>query len=110
MPDPTDFQIVFSTVPNRETGHKIADYLVEYQLAACVSLIPGLVSTYVWQGKLQHDEECLLMCKARTADYKKLEAALREQHPYELPEIIAVPLSNGLPEYLNWIINSLEKS
>jgi len=110
MSDPSDFQIVFSTVPDRETGLKIADQLVEYKLAACVSLLPGLISTYVWKGKLQHDDECLLMIKTRAADYKALEVALKGQHPYELPEIIAVPLSDGLPEYLNWIIDSLEKS
>ncbi len=109
MPGPTDFQIVFSTVPDRETGLKIADQLVEYKLAACVSLLPGVVSTYVWQGNLQHDEEYLLMCKTRTADYPRLETTLCEIHPYELPEIIAVPLSSGLPEYLNWITHALEK-
>ena len=109
MSTPQDFQIVFSTVPDRDTGLKMAEKLVEYKLAACVSLLPGLVSTYFWQDKIQRDEECLLMCKTLTADYPTMETALRDMHPYELPEIIAVPLSNGLPEYLNWILNSLEK-
>lgn len=110
MHGPGNSYIVFSTVPDRETGLKIADQLVENKLAACVSLLPGVVSTYVWQGKLQHDDECLLMIKTLAADYKALETALKDQHPYELPEIIAVTLSDGLPEYLNWIIDSLEKS
>lgn len=102
-------QIVFTTVPDRDTGLRIADRLVEYKLAACVSLLPGLVSTYVWQGELQHEYECLLMIKTRAADYRALETALQDIHPYELPEIIAVPLSDGLPAYLNWITESLEK-
>ena len=105
----TDVLLVYSTVPDRDTGLKIADALVEYKLAACVSLLPGLVSTYRWKGDIQHDDECLLMIKTRRADYRAVESNLRQLHPYELPEIIAVPLTDGLPDYISWILDSLEK-
>ncbi len=103
MSSPADVQIVFCTVPDPETGQRIAERLVEYRLAACVNLLPGLKSVYRWKGELCTDTEILLMIKSGTADYADLEAAIRELHPYELPEIIAVPLSNGLPEYLEWV-------
>ena len=96
-------QIIFCTVPDTETGHRIADRLVEYHLAACVNLLPGIESVYRWQGQLQKDAEVLLMIKSRSADYADIEAAIRALHPYELPEIIAVPLSDGLPAYLDWV-------
>ncbi len=110
MADPADFRIVFCTVPDADTGRHIADRLVEYRLAACVNLIPGLESIYRWKGEIQHDSEVLLMIKTTAADYVPLEQAIRELHPYELPEIVAVPLSNGLTDYLNWIIESREKT
>ncbi|MEE9343295.1 MAG: divalent-cation tolerance protein CutA [Gammaproteobacteria bacterium] len=105
-----EFQIVYSTVPDRLCGQVIADTLVSKKLAACVNLIPGIESTYFWEGSLQHDQGCLLMIKTQTADYMAVEAAIRELHPDELPEIIAVPLSSGSPDYLHWITRSLDKT
>ncbi|HHJ17744.1 MAG TPA: divalent-cation tolerance protein CutA [Gammaproteobacteria bacterium] len=105
MSSPADVQIVFCTAPDPETGQRIADHLVEYRLAACVNMLPGVKSVYRWKGELCTDSEILLMIKSGTADYASLEAAIRELHPYELPEIIAVPLSNGLPKYLEWVCN-----
>ncbi len=96
-------QIIYCTVPDTETGHLIAGHLVEYQLAACVNLLPGIESVYRWQGQLHKETEVLLMIKSRSADYADIETAIRALHPYELPEIIAVPLSDGLPEYLDWV-------
>ena len=98
-----DIQIVFCTVPDSDTGHRIAAQLVEYGLAACVNLIPGIESVYRWKGQLEKTSEILLMIKSRSADYTQVEAAISALHPYELPEIIAVPLSNGLPGYLDWV-------
>jgi periplasmic divalent cation tolerance protein len=100
-----DVQILLCTVPDAETGRRIAARLVEYRLAACVNLLPGVQSVYRWQGKVQSDEELLLIIKARVADYARLEAAILELHPYELPEILAVPLTGGLPRYLDWVRN-----
>jgi len=99
----SEIQIVFCTVPDSDTGHRIAAQLVEYGLAACVNLIPGIESVYRWKGQLEQDSEVLLMIKSRSADYTNVEEAISALHPYELPEIIAVPLSNGLPGYLDWV-------
>jgi periplasmic divalent cation tolerance protein len=90
-------------VPNTETGERIARQLVEYRLAACVNLLAGITSIYRWKGQVESDQEILLMIKARSADYKQVETAIRSQHPYELPEIIAVPVSGGFIEYLDWV-------
>ena len=103
MSTDTGIQIVFCTAPDTDTGHRIATELVEYGLAACVNLIPGVESIYRWQGQLEKSSEVLLMIKTRSADYDDVERTISTLHPYELPEIIAVPLSNGLPGYLEWV-------
>ena len=105
MGNANEVQIVFCTVPDTDTGHRIAAQLVEYGLAACVNLIPGVESVYRWKGQLQKASEVLLMIKSRSADYTEVEAAISALHPYELPEIIAVPVSSGLPGYLDWVNN-----
>ncbi|HFD81400.1 MAG TPA: divalent-cation tolerance protein CutA [Gammaproteobacteria bacterium] len=106
MTTPQEVQIVYCTVPDADTGRRIAATLLEYRLAACVNLIAGVESLYRWKGEVQRDSEVLLMIKARTADYQALERRILELHPYELPEIIAVPLSDGLPAYLDWVKDS----
>lgn len=98
------------TVPDAATGEQLAQSLVEARLAACVNLLPAVTSLYRWQGKLQKDAECLLIIKTRRDHFAPLSDMLRELHPYELPEIIAVPLIHGLPAYLSWIDQNLEPS
>ena len=98
-----DIIIVYSTVPDPETGRRIAGRLVEQRLAACVNLIPGVTSVYRWEGQVETGSELLLMIKTRSADYARLEAEIRSLHPYELPEIISVPVCGGLTAYLNWV-------
>jgi periplasmic divalent cation tolerance protein len=98
--------ILFCTAPDADTGQRIASKLVEYGLAACVNLLPGITSVYRWQGQVQTDAEVLLMIKACAADYKRIETTICAEHPYELPEIIAVPVSGGLAEYLDWVRNN----
>ncbi len=100
--------IVLCTVPDTDTGNRLAALLVEAGHAACVNLVPGLTSTYRWQGKLQQDRESLLIIKTRRDRFDAVQKALLAQHPYELPEIIAVPISAGLPAYLTWIDQTLE--
>lgn len=99
-------RLVFCTCPDRETGLTIASALVEKRLAACANLVPGLTSVYHWQGEIQQDEEVLLLIKTPAGRFEALREAVLELHPYELPEIIAVPISEGLPAYLNWIDQS----
>jgi periplasmic divalent cation tolerance protein len=73
------------------------------RLAACVNILPGVTSVYEWQGTLEQSAEHLLLIKTTAAAYPALEAGLRAAHPYELPEICALPLARGLPAYLDWV-------
>lgn len=95
--------LVLSTVPDRDTGERIAAALVRERLAACVNILPGLTSIYYWQDAVQRDDELLLFIKTRKSCYPQLEKRLQSLHPYELPEIIAVPVEAGLTGYLQWI-------
>ena len=95
--------LVYCTCPDHDSALRIAQALVDRQLAACVNLVPGLTSVYRWQGQRETAQEVLLLIKTRQAVYPELEAALLALHPYELPEIIAVPIEAGLPAYLSWI-------
>lgn len=95
--------VCFCTCPNREAAERIAETLVEEGHAACVNIVPGLTSVYRWQGKVQRDEELLLVIKTSAAAYARLEVAIQTLHPYELPEIIAVPIERGLDGYVRWI-------
>ena len=96
-------QLLLSTVPDRETGERIATALVAERLAACVNILPGATSIYEWQGEVPRDSECLLLIKSRNSLYSKLESRLQALHPYELPELIAVSIDSGLAGYLQWI-------
>lgn len=101
MSDP--YQIVLNTCPNADTARTLAAHLVEQRLAACVNIISGIHSVYRWRGGIERGEEHLLLIKTRQSAYAALEQAIRAHHPYELPEIVAVPVSQGLPAYLEWI-------
>jgi len=95
--------MVISNLPDRATAERIADALVTEGVAACINILAGCTSVYRWEGKLNHTDEVPLLIKTTRAAYPRLEAALRKLHPYELPEIIAVPVTVGLPEYLDWV-------
>ena len=98
-----EHRLVLCTVPDRSVGERIAETVVKERLAACVNLIPGVTSFYEWKGKVERDEELQLLIKTTADRYPVLERVITELHPYELPEIIAVSLSEGLPGYLAWI-------
>lgn len=87
-----------------EHAERLARRCVEARLAACVSIIPGLRSVYRWQGQVETAEESLLVIKTRQGHYPALEALIRTHHPYELPEIVAVPVTLGSTPYLEWIL------
>lgn len=97
------YHVVYNTCPDQETAESLAALLVEQHLAACVSIIPGVISVYRWQGKTEKGAEWLLMAKSRADRFDALRAAIVAHHPYELPEIIAVPLDAGHLPYLDWI-------
>lgn len=107
MSESTTYRLVYCTVPSPEVGETLAGTLVEQQLAACVNILPGLTSVYRWQGKTEKEPESLLLIKTREDRLPALQEAILAAHPYELPEIIAVPISSGLPAYLDWIDQGL---
>ena len=96
------------TVPDEDTAERIAGTLVSEKLAACVNIVPGISSVYHWKGAVERDRELLLIIKSGQGAYPALESRVRALHPYELPEVIAVPIGIGLPEYLDWITKSLK--
>lgn len=99
----TDATLVLTTLPNPEAAAKLAKSIVEEKLAACANLFPALRSLYRWEGKLQDDNEVLVLFKTHKARYERLKARILELHPYELPEILAVAVEQGHQAYLDWI-------
>jgi periplasmic divalent cation tolerance protein len=95
--------LVLTNLPERAAAERLADLLVEKRLAACVNILAPCRSVYRWQGAVRHDEEHPMLIKTTAERYPALEQALRSGHPYELPEIIAVPIERGLPAYLQWV-------
>lgn len=95
--------VVFCTCPGGEPAARLASALVEARLAACVNQLSGLVSTYRWQNEVRQSDEALLIIKTTRERLAALSTQIRALHPYELPEIIAVPVLGGLEEYLDWV-------
>ena len=95
--------LVLTNLPERAAAERLADTLLEQRLAACVNILAPCRSVYRWKGALQHDEEHPMLIKTTSERYAALEAAIRAGHPYELPEIIAVPIERGLQGYLDWV-------
>lgn len=95
--------LIITNCPDEEVANAIALALVEEKLAACVNLLPRVQSVYRWQGAVESASEIPLLIKSTAARYAALEARIRELHPYAIPEIIAVPITLGLPAYLNWL-------
>ena len=92
-----------TNLPDRASAERLADNLIERKVAACVNILAACRSVYRWKEAVQHDEEHPVLIKTTTARYEALEQAIRAVHPYELPEIIAVPVERGLPAYLEWV-------
>jgi len=103
----TEYQIVINSCPDQHIAQQLAEQLIDQQLAACVSIIPGITSVYRWQGKLASSQEQLLLIKTRRDQFGSVQQLICRYHPYELPEIVAVPIDQGLPDYLAWINSSL---
>ena len=104
-----DVILVLCNVPNADNGQALARKLVEAGLAACVNLMPGVQSIYRWQGKVEQAQEITLLIKSSAGRYDELEAAIRGLHPYELPEILCLPVPGGLPAYLQWVMEETRK-
>ncbi|MDP1977761.1 divalent-cation tolerance protein CutA [Undibacterium sp.] len=100
--------LVLTNLPSRDMARKLASQIVAEKLAACVNISADILSIYNWDDEQQADTEVQLMIKTRQACYARLEALILGQHPYDLPEIIAIPLVAGLPAYLDWVRKETE--
>ena len=98
-----DYIQVMTTVERQEDAERIARTLVENRLAACVQVLGPIASTYHWQGSIESSQEWLCLAKSRASLYARIEEAIRKVHPYEVPEIVAVPIVAGAKSYLQWI-------
>ena len=103
MTQTTEHCVALVTVPDREVADRIAQALVTAELAACVNVIPGVVSTYRWQGEIQRDDELLLVIKTTQKNLVALQEMVIDKHPYDTPEVVALDIAGGSPAYLNWI-------
>ena len=95
--------LVITNAPDRDVALQLAHELVGRKLAACVNILGACTSVYRWNDKLETATEVPLLIKTRAEIYGEVEAAIKDLHPYELPEIIAVPVEHGLPDYLEWV-------
>lgn len=100
---PEEMIMVVSNLPNVDAAQAIARDLVEKQFAACVNILPGVQSIYRWQGAVEEAQEVTVLIKTCRTRYAEVEAAINALHPYEVPEILAVPIADGLPAYLQWM-------
>jgi len=99
----TDKIVVFSTCASGEEAEKLARQLVEARLAACVTIVPAARSVYRWRGAIESASECLLVIKSSRPLFAALSAAIGKAHSYEVPEVLAVPVSDGSANYLSWL-------
>lgn len=104
----TDKRIVLSTAGSEEEARKIANALVERQLAACVNIVPQIESVYRWQGKMESAREWLLLIKTRAEKFAAVRDAIRELHSYDLPECISINIEDGSAAYLEWIAANIK--
>jgi len=106
--EPDSIIVVFVTTP-ADVASPIAHHLVENRLAACVNIIPEVRSIYRWENNIEDDRECLLVIKTTGMMFEALSAAVREHHPYSVPEIIALPVADGYDGYLRWVGDTVSK-
>ncbi len=103
----SDLRLVLTTCGSRDVADRIANALVDQRLAACVNVLPGVSSTYRWMGKIERDDEVLLMIKTAQSELAAIEIAIKNCSGYELPELVAVEISGGAADYLTWVAASI---
>lgn len=104
----TDKIVILSTCESEADARRIATHLVERRLAACVNIMPGATSVYRWKGSIETAQECILVIKSRRDLIGTIEEEFRSIHPYEVPELIALPVTGGATSYLHWLSSELE--
>lgn len=106
----SEVRVVLVSGPDAETLGALGRVLVEERLAACVNVIPGLTSIYRWDGEVQTETEALAVCKTTEGAVDRVERRIAELHPYDVPEIVAVEVTGGLPAYLRWVAESVDSA
>jgi periplasmic divalent cation tolerance protein len=99
----TDAIVVLCTCPDQTSADLLCEQLLNQRLAACINQLPGVTSVYRWQGKVERATEIQLIIKSRQLLFAELQACIQANHPYEVPELLALPVSAGLPAYLDWL-------
>ena len=105
----TDKRIVLSTAGSEDEAQKIARYLVENRLAACVNIVPRVESIYRWEGKIESSRECLIVIKTVSDNFPAIRDAILELHSYDLPECVAIAVDDGSAAYLEWVDQSVRE-
>lgn len=104
----SEHSVVYVTAPSNDVARRLASLLVkERRLAACVNIVPGVTSVYEWEGAVQEDPETLMIIKTRTDALQELTKAVQEAHPYDCPEVVALPIQGGSEEYLKWVSDTV---
>ena len=98
--------LAISTFPDRETAERISNQLISEKCAACANILPAIESIYSWKGKIEHGSETLVFFKLSAACQSNFEEKMRSLHPYDVPEIIFLPVSSGLSDYLRWVADN----
>ena len=101
----TEAMVVFCTFPSAEKARQIGTHLVEKQYAACINMLPGVESFYRWEGKFCHEQEVLMVIKTSRRSFPTMSAELKSLHPYDEPEIVAMPVADGSAGYLSWLLD-----
>lgn len=104
----TDVLVALSTSPDEPTARALALRALEAGLVACMNLVPGVTSVYRWQGRIEESRECLMVIKTTRAQWPALQQAWSAWHPYDVPELIAVDITDGLEPYLRWVISQVD--
>ncbi|RWS19585.1 cutA-like precursor [Leptotrombidium deliense] len=104
-PQVTPFSMAFVTISNQDEAQKLAKKIVQTKLAACVNIVPKIISVYEWKGNVENDSESLMMIKTRSSRVEELIEFVRKHHPYEVCEVISTPIQQGNPAYLEWLGN-----
>jgi len=110
MEETDQYQLVLCTCPDKESAQLIAEQLVGQELAACVNILPGVISVFRWLGNIEESQEHLLIIKTVSDVLEELVSTINDLHPYELPEVIGVPIESGSLDYLNWISENTSKN
>ena len=102
-----DAVVVMTTVEKSEDGERLARVLIDSGLAACIQILPTMVSIYRWEGKIERESEILMLIKTTRVAFPALETAIKQNHPYQTPEIISLPVLHGSAEYLEWVTGNV---